>query len=275
MPIENVYKGSAPDYERWYRNTETGAEQPGVSAIVDMLPKPALTKWGAKMAAEYAIEHRDEVDELLSEKDGKRLAIDRVKNASSRYASKAANEGTQVHTYTEMIARAVMNGEKPKADKVPMDMFPYLKSYVRFLKEFDVKPVLLETAIWNDTIGYAGRLDMACQLRTVDDATVIVDTKSGASGVWESVSIQQTAYRYAEQYYDEEADCFKPMPEIARTYALWLRPEGYALIPVQSTQAELLQLQRLRETWEWKRTRGKKVIEPAINANPIKRQRKW
>ena len=276
MPlIENVYKGTDKDQQRWYRNNNTKTEVPGVSAIVDMLPKGALTPWAARLAAEWAIGNLDEVKSLLSEPDGEKKAIDKIKGASSRYADRAAKEGTSVHHYAETIARAVMNGTKPQATEMPQGTMPYLKNYVRFLKEFDVEPVMLETVVWNETIGYAGRIDMACIMHAINEDLVIVDTKSGASGVWESVSLQQTAYRYAEFYWDEEKDELFPMPEIAGAYALWLRPNGFALIPVETTQIELAQLQRLRGSLEWRRTRGKKVIRPAINKYPIKKQRRW
>ncbi len=276
MPlIENVFHGTGTDKQRWYRNNDTKVEVPGVSSIVDMMPKGALTPWAARLAAEYAIGNQKEVSELLSEKDGEKRAIEKIKNASSRYADKAAKEGTAVHHYAETVARAVKNNTKPKADDMPLGIMPYLKNYVRFLREFDVEPVMLENVVWNEEIGYAGRIDMACRLRTISNDLVIVDTKSGASGVWESVSLQQTAYRYAESWWDEEEDVLKPMPEIAGAYALWLRPEGFALIPVETTQIELAQFQRLRGSLEWKQTRSKKVIRPAINKYPIKRQRKW
>lgn len=268
-------KGSAPDQQRWYRNTNTGEEVPGVSSILDMLPKPALTKWSARLAAEYSVSNMSKINEILAEKNGPHKAVDLIKNASSRYADKASREGTQVHHYTETIARAVQTNSKPKVKDMPQGIMPYLKSYVQFLQEFDVEPVMLENVVWNNEIGYAGRLDMACRLRSIDDALCIVDTKSGASGVWESVSLQQTAYRYAESYWDEEKDEFLPMPEVSRTYALWLRPEGFALIPVDSSLEELDQFSRLRKTLEWKLHKAPKVIRPAINKSPIKRQRRW
>lgn len=275
MPIVNVFKGKTPDEQRWYRDTDSGNEVPGVSAIVDMMPKKALTPWAARLAAEYVVGNLEEVSDMLSEKDGERKAIDRIKGASSRFANKASIEGTAVHHYTELIARSIMKNEKPQADRMPQGILPYLKQYVKFIKEFDVEPVMIETTVWDDEVGYAGRLDMACKLRAIDNSLVIVDTKSGASGVWESVSLQQTAYAYAPKWYDEITQTFKPMPDIGATYALWLRPEGFALIPVDSTEAEWEQFKRLRESLEWKLKRGSKVIKPAINRNPIKRQRRW
>ena len=277
MPIVNVFKGKKPDQQRWYKNTETGVEVPGVSGIVDMMPKNALTPWAARLAAEYVVGNMDEVREIIGSdsKEGERRAIDWIKGASSRYSDKAAREGTSVHHYTEEIARAVMNKTKPKAERMPEGMTPYLKSYVRFLKEFDVEPVMLEETVWDDEVGYAGRFDMACRLRAISNDLVIVDTKSGASGVWESVSLQQTAYVYAPKWYDNMTQSFKDMPETGAAYALWLRPEGFALIPVDTTDAEWEQFKRLRGSLEWKLKRGPRVIKPAINKYPIKRQRKW
>lgn len=276
MPlIENVFRGKGTDQQRWYRNNDTGAEVPGVSAIVDMMPKGALTPWAAKLAAEFAINNLVQVEELLSEKDGEKKAVDLIKGASSRYAEKAAKEGTAVHHYSEAVARAVQNKTKPKAEDMPIGMMPYLKNYVRFLREFDVEPVLLETVIWNEEIGYAGRIDMACIMHKISEDLVIVDTKSGASGVWPSVSLQQTAYVYAESWWDETEDVLKPWQQPVGAYALWLRPNGFALIPVDTTQVELAQFQRLRGSLEWQRTRASKVVKPAINQIPIKRQRKW
>lgn len=242
---------------------------PGVSSIVGMMPKPALTGWAAKLAAEYAIDHIEDLPYQILEDRQKALGV--IKGASARFAEKAAKEGTMVHHYCEIVARAIMNGEKPKAERIPPIAIPYLKSYVKFIKEFDVMPTMVESVVWDTNVGYAGRLDMACQLRAVDNSWVIVDTKSGASGVWDSTALQQTAYRYASHYYDEANDRMVPMPQIDATFALWLRPEGFALIPVDSTEAEWEQFQRLRGSLEWKRTRAKKVVKPAINERPIKR----
>lgn len=267
LPITTIYK---PDGDRWYQNTSTKDEVPGVSSIVDMLPKPALSSWAAKLAAEYAMEHAVDLPNLILEDPVRAKGM--IQGASARFAEKAAKEGTMVHHYCEIVARGIRDGVKPKAERMPPIVMPYLKSYVKFIKEFDVMPVMIESVVWDTEVGYAGRLDMACQLRSIDNSIVIVDTKSGASGVWESVSLQQTAYAYASHYYDEENDKLIEMPEITATYALWLRPEGFALIPVDSTETEWEQFKRLRGSLEWKRTRAKKVIKPAINKTPIKRQ---
>lgn len=234
-----------------------------------MMPKPALTNWAAKMAALFVVDNLDSVTALArADRDA---AIDLIKGAPWRKSGRAADAGTEVHKYAEMVARAVMEGAKPKG-AVPPDVLPYLKQYVRFLKEYKVQPVMLETVIWNNDPAYAGRIDMAATIDGVD-GIVIIDTKSGASGVWESAALQQTAYAYAEWYYDEDEQKLKPMPEIVATYALWLRPEGWALQPLESTEEEWEQIKRLHGSYMWKMQRGKKVVKPGINEVPLKR--KW
>jgi hypothetical protein len=270
LPITTITK----DGDRWYVNTSTRDEVPGVSAIVSMYPKGKLTDAAARVAAEYVIEKHDKLPALI--KSDKRKAIDLIRGAHTREWDKKAKAGTLVHTYVEVVNRALIRGEKPRAERVPSEVLPFLKNYVRFIQEFGMEPVLIERVIWDTQVGYAGRLDLAARLTAIDkDEIAIIDTKSGASGVYESVSLQQTAYAYAEFMWDEEQDKLVPMPEIGATYALWLRPEGYALIPVDSTDMEWEQFKLLRKSLDWKRQRAKYVIRPAINKKPIKRQRRW
>lgn len=257
------------DDERWYEMDGSNRRNPGVSAILNMYPKDALTPWAAKMAALYTVDNIDKLNDIIMTDKSKAIRL--IKTAHSRSSKKKADKGTEVHASTEMIVRAIMAGEKPKGS-VPKDNIPYLKQYVRFLKEFEVEPVMIETIVWDDEVGFAGRLDLAARLRAIDDKLCIIDTKSGESGIWENAALQQTAYSYASHYYDEDTDSLKEMPETHRAYGLWLRPEGYALQPLDTTEAEWAQFRRLRESLDWKRFRAKKVVGKAINENPIKRQ---
>lgn len=256
--------------DRWYLDEATGRKAPGVSAIKDFMPKPGLTKWAAKMAALFVVDNIDAVQSLT--KRDRDAAYELIKEAPWRKSGKAADKGTDVHHYAEKVARAVMEGAKPKG-AIPPGMKPFLVQYVKFLQEFDVEPVMLETAVWNDDPEYIGRFDMLCRLRTISDDLVLVDTKSGESGIWESTALQQTAYAYAKNYYDEDTETLKPMPEVVDAYGLWLRPEGFALQPLSTGEEEWEQFKRLHASYMWKLHRGKKVVGRAINKNPIRR--KW
>jgi hypothetical protein len=257
--------------DRWYLDEDTKEKVPGVSAIVDMMPKPALTSWAARMAALFVVDNIDTVAALA--KSDRDAAIDLIKRSPWRKSGKAAGDGTDVHEFAEIVARAIMKGVKPEG-WLPKGMKRYLRNYVRFLKEFDVEPVMLETVVWNKTVGYAGRIDLMGRLRAISNDLVIVDTKSGQSGIWDSAALQQTGYVHAEYYVDDETGEFIDMPKVAGAYGLWLRPNGWALQPLETGEEEWQQFQRLRLSYEWKRTRSKKVVGRAINNNPLKRERR-
>ena len=264
-----VEAGKAFSADRWYLEEDSGKTAVGVSAVINMLPKPALTSWAAKMAAIFVADNIESVTALArSDRDA---AIDLIKGAPWRKSGRAADAGTEVHHYTEKVAQAILDGGKPKG-VIPPGMMPFLKQYVRFLTEMEVRPFMLETVVWNENPDYAGRFDLCAYIKGVD-GLVIIDTKSGASGVWESAALQQTAYAFAEWYYDEAEQKLKPMPEIVATYGLWLRPEGWALHPLDSTEEEWDEFKRLHGSYMWKMQRSKHVVKPAINEIPLKR--KW
>lgn len=256
--------------DRWYIDPGTGDKLPGVSAILAMMPK-SLTKWSARVAAEYAIDNLDVVSALA--RTDAQAAIDLVRGAPERYSKKARDLGTEVHAYTEQIMRDRMDGRK-STFRVPSNILDFLKSFARFATEFDVYPEMIETTVWDEEVGYAGTLDARYRLTLPDgrEISALVDTKSGASGVWPEASLQQTAYAHAKWYIDPETGKKEPMPAVDAAFALWLRPNGWALIPLSIGLEEWEQFKRLRASWEWKHTREKHVVGKAVNQHPLRRQ---
>ncbi len=257
--------------DRWYIDPGTGDKVPGVSAILNMMPKPALVNWAAREAASFAVENIDVVAALA--RTDRKAAVDLVKGAPWRKSGKAADSGTEVHGLAEqlMLDRIA----KRKSDfRVPQGTMTFLRNFARFATEFDVIPQLIETTVWDDEIGYAGTFDGLYRL-TLDGAEIdaIVDIKTGASGVWPEASLQQTAYARAKWFLDPATGVKTPMPQVDAAFGLWLRPEGWALIPLTIDDANWRQFIRLRESYEWKRTREKHAVGKAVNSNPL--VRKW
>lgn len=52
MTIRTLTRGGA----RWYVDPDTGTKVPGVTSIINVLDKPFLSPWAAKMVAEFAVE---------------------------------------------------------------------------------------------------------------------------------------------------------------------------------------------------------------------------
>jgi hypothetical protein len=254
--------------DRWYVNKE-GDKRPGVSAILNMMPKPALPGWAAREAAHFAVANIEVVKALAA--TDRKAAVDLIKGAPWRKSGKAADDGTLVHGLAETLMRDRIENRK-SSFAVPQGTMDFLRNFARFTTEFNAIPKLIETTVWDDEHDYAGTLDGVYTLSIGDEQLdAIVDIKTGASGVWPEASLQQTAYKNAKWYIDADGE-LQPMPHTDAAFALWLRPEGWALIPLTTDDATWEQFLTLRASYEWKRTREKFAVGKAVNKTPLKKQ---
>ena len=254
--------------DRWYVHTGSGDQVPGVSAIKNMYPNDALGGWYKKATAQYCVEHISEI-QVLASKD-KAGAVALVKGHTERYSRSAADMGTNVHTLCEQLMRDIMAGVKPTF-RVTKEEMKYLRNFARFIKEFEVEPVMLETTVWSQTHDYAGTFDLLCRLKGYPGLS-IVDYKSGQSGVYPDAGIQQTGYVWADSYIDDDGK-FQDMPDVERAFGLWLRPDGWALYPLRTDEVMWEQFLRLRESYRYKTTIESTVVSKPVNTNPLKK--KW
>lgn len=223
----------------YYTDTDTGDRIPGVTTIAgDGLPKKALINWAANATADYAVDHWDELAELAPSARLKKLQGGRyeVKDA-------AAKRGTQVHKMGERL----IAGESVV---VPDLLRPYVNSYVRFLDEFQLRARHVEALVYSETHRYVGTLDIIGDVLLPDmpeyddlprdeDGFVcncLIDAKTTRSGIFGETALQLAGYRFTEflQTDPKDPDTAVPMPEITWTGALWIRPDGYSLVPVRA-----------------------------------------
>lgn len=225
----------------YYIDQETGERVPGVTGVLsDGLPKKALINWAASATAEYAVDHWDELAEMSPSARLKKLN-------GGRYEVKdeAANRGTQVHKMGERL----MAGETVV---VPDAIRGYVDSYVRFLDEFQLRVRHIEALVYSETHRYVGTLDIFGDILLPDmpeydylprdeDGFVcncLIDAKTNRSGIFGETALQLAGYRFAEYMQPDETDpeTAFPMPEITWTGAVWIRANGYSLIPVTATE---------------------------------------
>ncbi len=76
-----------------------------------------------------------------------------------------------------------------------------------------------------------GTLDAVAHLG--DGQVWLLDFKTSASGIWPEAAVQLAAYRNAEFYLDADGD-EQPMPAVDTAGCVWLRADGYDLIPVNT-----------------------------------------
>lgn len=254
---------------RWYViGGDDPVRLPGVSSIVGMMPKPALVPAAVKATAAYAVRNRVKLLDMP-----KTAAFDALKAAYRNEWNLKADKGTEVHAAAEAVMRAIAVGEKPTG-VIATDVLAYIKNLIRWVREFDVTPVFLERTVVNLSVGYAGTLDGLYWVTLPDGRRVllIVDTKSGGSGIYGEAALQQTAYVHAEYYVDPDTNDLVPMPDnIAGAYALWLRPNGFSMIPLDTGAATFEQFKRLHASYEWQREHEKTLVLPPINAEPLRK----
>lgn len=226
-----------------YIDDATGKKLRGVTTILDGgMPKPALINWSANATIDYALDHWDDLSEMAVSARLKALQ-------GGRYAVKdaAANKGTAIHK----LAQKLVLG---KAVQVPDELRGYVDSYVRFLDERDVEPILVEATIWNPEDDYCGTFDLLADVTNTDEdggrQTWLLDIKSNRSGIFGETALQIAGYRYAPWYLDDETGQLHEMPKVQRTGAVWVREDGYDLVPVEAgtTQyQDLLSVMRVSE----------------------------
>lgn len=214
---------------RGHRYTIDGRRVEGVTTLINKgIPKPALHHWYARTVAEYvadAVVYGDgRLDALATlGRDGMVDALSAIPRAQT---NAAAVRGTEVHTLAERLSRG-------EVVEVPEHLAGYVESCVRFLDESRVAPLLTEATVGHRVRRYAGTFDMVGDLP--DGRRAIFDYKTGASGIWGETALQLAAYRHAEVYVTPEgAEASMDALGIDTAYAVWLRPDGYDVLPVDA-----------------------------------------
>lgn len=255
------------DGSRWYVDPETGDLLASVTTCISACTsKPWLVAWGAKLAAETAVDEHVQIDALLAPRpsdaelsdaqrvevgrERRRGAVDYLKGAAARKREAASERGTFGHDVVEALVL-----DQPIPD-VPDDVKPYLDSFIDFWCDFDPKPFMSEATVADRTAGWAGTLDLGVYFPTLGHSAVI-DVKTGANlDVW--MRVQLAAYRRAKIVF-LPLGRVAPMPKTDRAYVLHLMPDGYKLIDVTEVDDEYeLFLAMLRQT-RWADAQRKRI----------------
>jgi hypothetical protein len=226
------------------------------TAISEGYPKPALVGWAAKATAGYAIDHWDEIAEM-----GIAERIRTLENSRFAERDAAANRGTDVHTFALELAA----GEEVV---VPEVLTGHVDSYLQFAEEWQPKEKLTEVVVVNRRWRYMGTLDLVTDL--ADGKTWLLDMKTNKSGVFAESALQLAGYRHCETYLGADGE-EHPMPAVDRCGVIWLRADGYDLIPIEAGDAEFriflyaLELARWRDVNDnFKRREDCEVIGEAL-----------
>lgn len=266
----------------WYKMD--GERVDGVTTILgNGIPRPALVGWAAKSIAEFVGEritidpHAGTVDATALARDlaaiGRenryskwpndgsvsRLAfIETLKGVHWQDRDRAAKRGTEVHGLAERIAQ----GEEVD---VPEELIGHVDSYIRFLDEWQVHPVIVEGVCGHRKHRWMGTFDLVADLH---GERWLLDLKTTRSGIYGETALQLAAYRHAEFYLDTEGN-EHPMPAVERVGAVWCRADGYDLIPVEAGPDVYRMFQYAQMVARFTTDLSKSWVHPALQPGQV------
>ncbi|WP_326742597.1 hypothetical protein [Streptomyces sp. NBC_01768] len=262
MAVRTIKRGES----RFYVEPTGGQKAPGVTSVLNMLPKPFLGPWNAKMVAEEAVNNLGSVVGLALNGDaGKKAAIDMLKGAARRFTKDAADLGSDAHDLFERLAR----GDEVREDQVHVDLKPFYRHFVEFLRVVKPEFIHLEETVWDDVRDVAGSFDAIAR---IGDEVVIIDWKTTRSGVHEEVALQLKAYASASRIILSATGEDIPIPHIDAAAVLHVRPEGWALYPVDFSDDLTEYFDALRTTFDWDERKRSVIGKPVFSGGEYGQQ---
>jgi len=213
------------------------------------LPKPALVGWGIKAVSNWAWDNIDSWSKLP-----KTDAIKLLKGSPYSQRDDAAARGTAVHKTLEALL-----SDKPMPQDLTKDEQACADAAADFLAQRDSKHLGTEITVYNDSMGYAGTLD----LWEIDrqGQSWILDYKTSKSGIFPDMAIQQVAYQRAEfalvnaRAIPGDKSVAKVIPWSSayaeRLGIVHVTPEGATLHPIRSPESLVPVLEAAARISRW------------------------
>lgn len=222
---------------------------PGVTSILRNIDKSGLGFARANESAKCAWSDLGKLVDWAIQREEKAF-INHVKGAAQRKWGQAADLGTEVHA----LAEARFHGED--LGRVHPDHAGFMTQLDKWIKDFDVEPIEIEATCWHETLGYAGTADLIAR---VAGEVILVDLKTGASGIFPDVALQLSAYVHAEFLVDASGER-RELPELSGAAALSLRPDHYSLVPVNVDDSVFSIFEHLVAVSQWQRDISRSVL---------------
>lgn len=166
-----------------------GLSVPSVTTILDCLPKPALPRWAAKVAAEYAYDAY--LSPGVTDLDPEAIIKD-IKNAPFRQRDQKANLGTVVHEALESYLGG--KSDEQILNELPADHAGYFYGVLHFLDAVEPQIEAAEATVFSKGWGYAGTADI---IGLVHGVRTVIDLKT-SKDIYTSHGAQIAAYAKAE-----------------------------------------------------------------------------
>jgi hypothetical protein len=252
--VKTEHKGDS----RFYVDPLAGTTYPGVTSVLNTIPKPFLKPWAAKLVAEEAVAQNAAVTALIAA-GASAAAVDMLKRAPDRATQAAADMGTAAHGYFEDMARGAAIGDLDIAPS-HAGVEPFLLHFEDFLDRVQPEFHDLEETVWSDRHRYAGSFDWTA---TIEGECVWGDNKTTRSGIHAETGLQLAAYRNAEERIAPDGTR-TPNTKGDSAAVLLVRPEGWKLVPVRADDEVFDIFVHLRRVFDYMGT-----VQHTIVGDPI------
>jgi hypothetical protein len=197
---------------------------PSVTTLLGQLAKPALVKWAARAAADYASDYWDTLAAMPPAERRKMIAA-----APDQARNTAAAKGTAIHRWAEQL----LAGEPVD---IPEQHLGTVEQFARWWQGSGFTAAHSEMRLWSDEddlagCAYAGTCDLIATAR--DGRRWLLDFKTG-SGIYGDYAVQLAAYAAAETWVIGGEDT-RAGP-IHRMGAIHIRPDATTLHTLDQEQ---------------------------------------
>ncbi len=256
------YRGGSRFYT-WEGDERFGS----VTSLIDGgLPKPALPRWAAKLTAQSAVDQHEVIASLIASGD-KQAAVDMLKGAPWRSSGSAADSGTRVHEFLELLAQGRPKDAEAHANSLVIGERAKCAHIAAFMSEVDMEVLHVEAVMFSREYHYAGTVDLIVNLtdeRLLDKlgmegpAPAIIDLKTG-KGVYDSAALQLAAYTRTDFIAGDGGEEL-PVPDIDYGAVLHVTEEGWAFIPMDISDRTFLAFLDAAGVAVWAKEVGRKAV---------------
>jgi hypothetical protein len=244
---------------RHYQLPDSKEVVPSVTNILSAINKPALVAWAANTERALVVDAAGDLHEDLPATGTKmsrpayittlKQRIGKTK-AHQKELAKAAEIGTQAHALIEWNLRKQLLQEVGPEPKVSDKALWAFMAWEDWKEKANLAPLSIEQTIWSQEHGYAGTMDLYCEL-DIEGKRVkaVLDWKTGR-GIYCESHLQSTAYVHA--LIEMEHAAFPTFGGIVRLPKIETDPEFEVKIIHPNDQRDLMEVfLSVKRTWEW------------------------
>lgn len=174
---------------------------PGVTTILNVISKPALMPWVAKMCGVWLEENMVRLKESSADIPA---LVKEMKGHYRQTRDKAADTGTLAHAWIENFIRGI-DAPLPDDEKVAQSV----NAFLEWWNAHEITVLHSEKILFSKTHWYAGTCDL---IAMIDGVLTLADFKT-SSGIYNEMALQLSGYALA---YNEEFNEFPDQRLIIR-----------------------------------------------------------